>query len=214
MSELVFEPIATWLVRSIQALDHDGTMPRPTLCLLLRSHRVTVIRGIWMHNVHWQLRGSDTYLVQAETFLFWSPLSIPLQGLELLYFPHIFMDLSIQQSTGTIVEVHAHQQQQGQAKWTPAAQQPAFQQAKHRHLPSWCPLSINLMTKKTAQHSQQPCEQHFLKRKIQMLVGITALKPLVFMSFLINWSHLELGKLEGWGRIHIRNTNVQWITRK
>lgn len=174
MSELVFEPTATGCrVGQSRVLILTAQCPvQPCACSW--DLRVPFVRGTWMHNVPWQLRGSDTYLVQAGTFLFWSPLSIPLQGLELLYFPHIFFtNLSIQGGTvqaQTTVEVHTHQQQQGQAKWTPAAQQPAFQQAKHRHLPNWCLLSINLMTKKTAQLSQQPCKRHFLKRKIQKLV--------------------------------------------
>lgn len=83
-------------------------------------------RDIRIHNVQLQcdqlwIHSIGTCLVQSGTFRFWefcSPwklglVSIPSQGLELLYFPNISMELSVhrvraQDSTGTAVEMHAH----------------------------------------------------------------------------------------------------------
>lgn len=46
-----------------------------------------------------------------------------------------------------------HQQEQGQAEWTWAAQQPTSQHAKHEPLPCWCLFTINLRTERMAQRS-------------------------------------------------------------
>lgn len=121
--------------------------------------------------------------------------------------------------------MHTHQEQQGQAKWTPAAQQPTFQQAKHTHLPSWWLLSINLMTK-TAQRSQQPHEQHSFKGKIQMLLVNNCFKASDVHFFFNLIISLWARKVGGMGRSTYRKhestmspkkisqRHMQWVSYK
>lgn len=105
-----------------------------------------------------------------------------------------------------------HWQQQSQAKWTPAAQQPAFKKQSTGIFP------VDICYQSTWRQRQHSTLRHvngtLWKGKAKCLLWITALKLPVLISSLFNWFHFELRKLEGWGTTHTRNTRVQWIPKK
>lgn len=187
-------------------------------------------RDIRIHNVQLQcdqlwIHSIGTCLVQSGTFRFWEfcspwklgPSSIPSQGLDLLYFPDISMELSVhrvraQDSTGAAVEMHTHITNSSKARPSgPQLLRSPLSIAKHRHIPRGCRLSINFKTKKMA----QACELYSLKRKLQMLPVNNCFKAscvrFIFIQLISCWAKKAGGMGDSTYKKHYSTMNPHEI---